>query len=150
MGRAAEVFAEQAAQVLVEEPAGVQPEDQQDVQQRLGARVGQAQPGRAGARRAGVKPRWGVSRGSWTELRERRLRDEPGSVLGQGQEPIMGIWPVFRDDNEPLQVARRTRLRSNGKVARPYICRLIILVRLTLPSTTPELHGMVRPLSTAS
>ena len=49
MGRAAEVFAEQAAQVFVEEPAGVQPEDQQDVQEGLGARVGQVQPGDAGA-----------------------------------------------------------------------------------------------------
>ena len=49
MGRAAEVFAEQGAQVLVQEPAGVQPEDEQDVQERLGARVGQAQPGHAGA-----------------------------------------------------------------------------------------------------
>jgi len=49
VGRAGEVFAEQAAQVLVEEPAGVQPEDQQDVQECLGARVGDAQPGDAGA-----------------------------------------------------------------------------------------------------
>ena len=49
VGRAAEVFAEQAAPVLVEEPAGLQPEDQQDVQERLCARVGQAQPGDAGA-----------------------------------------------------------------------------------------------------
>jgi hypothetical protein len=30
-------------------PPGVQPKEQQDVQQRLGARVGQAQPGDAGA-----------------------------------------------------------------------------------------------------
>jgi hypothetical protein len=49
MGRAAEVVAEQAAQVRVQEPAGVQPEDEQDVQERLGARVSQAQPGGAGA-----------------------------------------------------------------------------------------------------
>jgi len=49
MGRAAEVFAEQGAQVLVQEPGGVQPEDQQDVQERLGPGVGQAQPGDAGA-----------------------------------------------------------------------------------------------------
>ena len=46
--RAAEVLGEQGAQVLVEEPAGVQPEDEQDVQECLGARVGQAQPGDAG------------------------------------------------------------------------------------------------------
>jgi hypothetical protein len=48
-GREAEVFAEEAAQVLVQEPSGVQPEDEQDVQECLGARVGQAQPGDAGA-----------------------------------------------------------------------------------------------------
>jgi hypothetical protein len=49
VGRAGEVVAEQAAQVLIQEPAGVQPEDQQDGQQCLGVRVGQAQPGDTGA-----------------------------------------------------------------------------------------------------
>ncbi len=44
----AEQLREVGAQVLVEEPAGVQPEDEQDVQECLGARVGQAQPGDAG------------------------------------------------------------------------------------------------------
>src|SRR5205823_3507763 len=34
---------------LVEESAGVQPEDQQDVQERLGAGVGEPQPGGAGS-----------------------------------------------------------------------------------------------------
>src|SRR6266536_4987226 len=60
------------------------------------------------------------------------------------------IWPVFRDGNEPPQVARRTRLRSSGNPARPYIWRLIILIRLTLPSTTPEFHGRVSLLLTSS
>ena len=61
-----------------------------------------------------------------------------------------GSGPYFVMITDPCQLTRSTRLRSRGKAARPYICRLIILVRLTLPSTTPELHGMVRPLSTAS
>src|SRR5215470_15202613 len=34
-----------------------------------------------------------------------------------------------------------TRLRSRSKLARPYIWPLIILIRLTLPSTAPELWG---------
>jgi len=34
-----------------------------------------------------------------------------------------------------FQAASRIRLRSGSKPARPYICRLIILMRLTLPST---------------
>ena len=38
-----------------------------------------------------------------------------------------------------VQVARRTRLRRRSKLARPNIWRLIILMRLTVPSTGPEL-----------
>jgi hypothetical protein len=41
-------------------------------------------------------------------------------------------------------------LRSSGNRARPYIWRLIILIRLMVPSTTPELQGRVSPLRTAS
>ncbi|KUN40341.1 hypothetical protein AQJ30_06660 [Streptomyces longwoodensis] len=37
--------------------------------------------------------------------------------------------------------ARRTRLRSSAKPARPNIWRLSILIRLTCPSTTPEFQG---------
>ena len=37
------------------------------------------------------------------------------------------------------QSASRTRLRSRSGLARPYICLLIILMRLTWPSTAPEL-----------
>ena len=48
------------------------------------------------------------------------------------------------------QLARRTRLRGSSNPARPYICRLIILMRFTDPSTAPELFSRVRPLSTAS
>jgi hypothetical protein len=66
------------------------------------------------------------------------------------------IWPTFRDRLDPCpgeaggQLARRTRLRSSSNPARPYICRLIILMRFTDPSTAPELCSRVRPLSTAS
>ena len=35
-------------------------------------------------------------------------------------------------------------------MARPYICRLSILMRLTWPSTGPEFHGWVRPAVTAA
>ena len=55
------------------------------------------------------------------------------------------IWPTFRDRLDPCprlgggQLAKRTRLRSSSKPARPYICRLIILMRFTDPSTAPEL-----------
>ncbi len=45
---------------------------------------------------------------------------------------------------------RRTRFRRRSKFARPYICLLIILMRLTWPSTGPELWGRVRPAVTAS
>ncbi|MGE5287200.1 MAG: hypothetical protein ACM3ML_08370 [Micromonosporaceae bacterium] len=45
----AEVFGEELTQVFVEEPAGVQPEHQQDVHERLGAWVGEPQPGGAGS-----------------------------------------------------------------------------------------------------
>ena len=72
--------------------------------------------------------------------------------------PLQRIWPTFRDrlgslsrDGWEVSLARRTRLRSSSKPARPYICRLIILMRFTDPSTAPELcfqseaveHGVV-------
>src|SRR5580658_8022025 len=59
------------------------------------------------------------------------------------------FWPVFRDGLGGYVVSR-TRLRSRGYPARPYIWRLSILRRLTLPSTLPELQGRVRPLRAAS
>ncbi|MFE9989166.1 IS5 family transposase [Streptomyces sp. NPDC005381] len=42
-------------------------------------------------------------------------------------------------DHERPHAARRTRLRSRSKLARPNICRLIILILLLWPSTAPEL-----------
>jgi hypothetical protein len=58
----------------------------------------------------------------------------------------------YFDDEQRLrrELARSTRLRSRAKLARPYIWRLIILIRFTLPSTAPELCSMVRSASTAS
>jgi hypothetical protein len=51
------------------------------------------------------------------------------------------IWHRFRDfcGVHLGQAAIRMRLRSRSNFARPYICRLIILMRLTVPSTGPEL-----------
>ena len=66
---------------------------------------------------------------------------------------LEGSDPYFVMVSTPLRSGHwqsRTRLRSSSKLARPYVCRLIILSRLTLPSTTPEFQGMVRPLRTAA
>jgi hypothetical protein len=62
------------------------------------------------------------------------------------------IWPTFRDETGPPggQRVSRIRLRRRSNLARPYICRLIILMRLTLPSTAPELWAVVSPAMTAS
>jgi hypothetical protein len=63
-----------------------------------------------------------------------------------------GSGPLCVIESTPFagQAAWRMRLRSRSKLARPYICLLIILMRLTLPSTAPELCGIVSPLRTAS
>src|SRR5258708_6606386 len=74
--------------------------------------------------------------------------------LGPDQKRTVGHFggsgPYFVMVTSPLQVATRTRLRSSGKPARPYIWRLIILILLTVPSTTPDRQGRVRPFRTAS
>ena len=41
-------------------------------------------------------------------------------------------------------------LRSRSGFARPYIAALSCLMRLTVPSTAPELYSRVRPATTAS
>lgn len=46
--------------------------------------------------------------------------------------------------------AQGQRVRKSLKEARPYDRRLINLIRVTWPSTAPELQGRVRPLTTAS
>ncbi|MFF1570810.1 helix-turn-helix domain-containing protein [Streptomyces sp. NPDC058293] len=58
------------------------------------------------------------------------------------------FWITFRArateghrnrDHERPRAARRTRLRSRSKLARPNICRFSILILLLWPSTAPEL-----------
>ena len=44
----------------------------------------------------------------------------------------------------------KIRLRNRLKPARPYICLFNILMRLTLPSTGPELKGRLSPAVTAA
>jgi hypothetical protein len=70
--------------------------------------------------------------------------------VSTARENWIWIWPTFRDRVGPAgHAASRTRLRSRSNLARPYICLLIILMRLTLPSTVPELCESVSPLRTA-
>jgi hypothetical protein len=40
-------------------------------------------------------------------------------------------------------------MRSRSSFARPYICRLSILIRMTWPSTAPELRAVLTPASRA-
>ena len=117
MGRAAEVFAEQGAQVLVQEPAGVQPEDEQDVQERLGARVGQAQPGDAGA-----------------------VVMEDG-VAGRAQDAVPGDGVVAESlDGQQPSVGRVADLPQGGQVSQPLAQAevmawlMVVSVRRALPS----------------
>ncbi|MCC9710282.1 tyrosine-type recombinase/integrase [Streptomyces sp. MNU76] len=64
----------------------------------------------------------------------RRLNSGSGSL--SVPEPTEGHHD--RDHERP-HAARRTRLRSRSKLARPNICRLSILILLLWPSTAPEL-----------
>jgi hypothetical protein len=71
-----------------------------------------------------------------------------------GCSTLNWIWPTFRDRCSSARARRqwasRTRFRSRSNPARPYICRLIIFMRLTPPSTAPELWARVKPLRTAA
>ena len=65
-----------------------------------------------------------------------------GGRVSATRENGIWIWPTFRDRTGPGagdRHASRTRLRSRSNLARPYIWRLSILIRLTVPSTVPEL-----------
>ena len=62
-------------------------------------------------------------------------RMSPATIMGSGANS--GLWREFRERCYPGW--RMTRLRSRAKPARPYIWRLIILIRFTLPSTAAEL-----------
>jgi hypothetical protein len=76
-----------------------------------------------------------------TELRERQT-----ATAGELRVLSRILWRL----TGRAHVLSRILLRSKEKLARPYICRLIILILLTLPSTGPELHGMFNPATTAS
>jgi hypothetical protein len=86
---------------------------------------------------AALRRRVGPPRLSWPDR----------AIPSVSTPPENWIWPTFRDGGRQLS---RTRSRSRSKLARPYICLLIILMRLTCPSTAPELWVRVRPLRTAS
>lgn len=94
-------------------------------------------------RRAGQVPafhrRAQAVRGARVRSRQRRGDSIHGSWL----------WLNFCDA-ATLRHANRTRLRRSWCPARPNIWRLSILIRLTWPSTAPELQGRVRPAMTAS
>jgi hypothetical protein len=72
----------------------------------------------------------------WTDLCRRHVK------TGSGPLSVVELAPT-------CQAASRMRLRSRSNLARPYICLLIILMRLTVPSTVPELWKRVSPLQTA-
>src|SRR6266508_2609254 len=62
-------------------------------------------------------------------------------------DPGIWLWCTSRDRDRPRcggwSHARRTRLRSRSNFARPYIWRLSILIRLTLPySSGPVGHRL--------
>jgi hypothetical protein len=49
-----------------------------------------------------------------------------------------------------MSIWRAGRACGAGRTPLPYICHLIVLIRLTEPSTAPELWDRVRPLRTAA
>ena len=64
---------------------------------------------------------------------------------------LQRFWHTFRDWPAGFDYAGlRIRLRSRSNLARPNIWRLIILMRLTVPSTGPELKSRVSPAVTVS
>ncbi len=87
-----------------------------------------------------------------------RLQEDAGlAVVTDGEMRRLSFQSQFTGSG-PLsvielaatrQAASRMRLRSRSNLARPYICLLIILMRLTVPSTVPELWERVSPLRTA-
>ena len=59
------------------------------------------------------------------------------------------IWPVFRHGNGSSG-RQQDSLAEQREAGAAVVWRLSILIRLTLPSTTPEFQGRVSPLTTAS
>jgi hypothetical protein len=78
-------------------------------------------------------------------------------TLPQAETKANGLMPTLAENGSGAisvmcwrYFPRRTRFRRRSNFARPYICRLIVLMRLTFPSTPPELRVMVSPLTTAA
>jgi hypothetical protein len=53
---------------------------------------------------------------------------------------LIGLWHRFGDPVGRRQASRK-RCQSRSALARPYICRFSSLIRVTWPSTRPDLHG---------
>ena len=60
------------------------------------------------------------------------------------------LWHSFRGLFRSGLAGEEDAAAEQVGLARPYICRLSILMRLTWPSTAPELQGRLSPLVTAS
>src|SRR5438105_8714891 len=89
-----------------------------------------------------------IPRTAWTEAENHH---HAAIDSGHAKIPVDGhVGWLFREFCDPGNAGcKMTRLRSRPKPARPYICRLIILILLAVPSTLPELQGRVSPLMTA-
>ena len=75
------------------------------------------------------------------------------SISGLSTAPEFWIWLVLRALAPNLQSwlprVEDYALAQEGKAARPYIWRLIIVIMLTLPSMAAELQGRASPAVTA-
>ena len=77
----------------------------------------------------GMRCRWRAGRGP-------DMQASPGELAGAlTTAKLRWLWPTC----VMVTSASRTRLRRRSGFARPYILSLIILMRLTWPSTAPEL-----------
>ena len=75
------------------------------------------------------------------------------SISGLSPAPEFRIWPVLWALAPNLSSwslrGEGYALAQEGKAARPYIWRLIIVIMLTLPSMAAELQGRASPAVTA-
>jgi hypothetical protein len=106
-------------------------------------RVGRRASGRPGrAVPAGPELQTGLNQANVNEGGGRRVSGVAGST-------VIGMHGLRPDGGFRCQV-KSIRLRSRSGFARPYIDVLICLMRLTVPSTGPELYCRVSPATTAS
>jgi len=68
----------------------------------------------------------------------------------RGRVYIYGSSAIFVKASYKSICEHMTRFRSKSKFARPYICRLMNLRRLTCPSTCPLLHSFSNAARTAA